>query len=1495
VAATNRCLTVLADRTTVVLNSKPAPKVFTFDYAVPENASQEEIFLSIGRPITSACLEGYNSTVLAYGQTGSGKSHTMVRHYPTLIVVHLSPCYNRSATHDCPKCCSPTYCSSTASFLSSPCLRCVRVPVCVQFGPDSIMSSGGVDAAGAAKDLQGLVPRCLDYMFMHIARETRRTNGAVQYTCRCSFFEIFNERVFDLLDAAASGDSASRDDGAPSDRSSTSSSRASRGSSSSMMLPLEDAGLAVREDTRRGVYVDGLNEVAVASAQEAGQALGKGYRNRRVAETAMNRESSRSHAVFQLLVESTERGTGKDSDVRKAKQSRYSLVDLAGSERQKSTSATGDRLKEANAINKSLSALGLVINALVDRGLGKMRHVPYRDSKLTFLLRDSLGGNSRTTLVATVSPSEEQFGESLSTLKFSQRAKMITNTAVVNEEAVGSLETLQKEVQRLKQELIRAKSLTLTKATPPAGDDAGATAALPSAASPVEADALLSESLERFMVVHEQSKRYMGQLTTAHDAAARYQEMVHAANLIIKLLRANAAAAKAPAEASGAALDSRDAATLAAVEKSLVRLPEVEKWRLACEAMKGELERLSGLSPAEPPAELGTTLATDPAALKALADMAAGRRDRDRALAGRWTEAQEAAFQLGLEERFAKVVRERDALRADLAAASQTGVASPTNSASGELNDALSMFSSQFGDSSGKPSLDLMCDDAELPPPPSLGRLSSTGRRSSVGNRRVSVGGKVVCGLSDVSSWSAAHEMNRKLREADGKAEALAKQLEAKTKEVAELGKANAVLAREKAELLAAKSSHSNADEAAPGSVDEVAFAAAVQAAVLEAMAGADAQVASLKAEVEAAVMARLGDAEAADKAEAALRTLAQVEIEACSAAKADAAAAKDDAAAAKTKAQEAMEAEEAARAESAAAKEAEEAAGARCKGLEDELETAGAQVAFLTARAETAATDAAALKAKLAAAEEATEAGAVALAEAKKAGAALQAQLLASSLDTGSALEGLKQQLAEQAAQLAAALDDARDANALRSTMTNALAQSEHTAAELRSSLAAVQASERATQEVVAELTGEVKELRERAGAAAAGKERLRVELEALRVDRDEVAAALKDAELDASDAREELEEQKGQFLEELAKQADATSELEEALEAEQQMAMDATAKHKAELAEALANFEAKAAALRAEASAAGARAEQAEAEAAVLKRETQRDVVDGERELLATQASLRREEKARRDLASALAVAQAKVEEQSRTASELALQVSSLEGERERLRERTISRDVELEKAQRESHVLCVEADMARQRHAATAEKLAELEASQAEAAAAVEAAEARAMEAAAEAATSRAMEKEAHEAAVEAGARAAGLQTALHDATARLEEYAKQVASLAGHGNAKQKIHAHLKLKEEINELQKVNTDLSQKVGRLQAGLPLSPPPPPASALAPPPLPPPPASKRAPTPPSEEEAPKENAVATEPRKVIDECMSSPQPALAARPLASRIAGNH
>jgi kinesin family member 15 len=208
-------------------------------------------------------------------------------------------------------------------------------------------------------------------LFVQIARETRRSNGEIKFTCKSSFFEIFNERVFDLLDSANTDTHSSVKDRQSSDRNS----RGSRNSSST--IPDDLGGLQVREDKSR-VYVDGLNETEVSCTADAIKVLQKGYRNRRVAETAMNRESSRSHAVFQLQVKSED----QTNPAGKRKSSLFTLVDLAGSERQSGTSASGDRLKEANSINKSLSVLGQVINALVDRGQGKPRHVPYRDSKL---------------------------------------------------------------------------------------------------------------------------------------------------------------------------------------------------------------------------------------------------------------------------------------------------------------------------------------------------------------------------------------------------------------------------------------------------------------------------------------------------------------------------------------------------------------------------------------------------------------------------------------------------------------------------------------------------------------------------------------------------------------------------------------------------------------------------------------------------------------------------------------------------------------------------------------------------------------------------------------------------------------------------------------------------------------------------------------------------------------------------------------------------------
>lgn len=164
----------------------------------------------------------------------------------------------------------------------------------------------------------------------------------------------------------------------------------------------------------------------------------------------MNKESSRSHSVLTTQIESR---TAQASGVWMVKSSQFHIIDLAGSERSKLTQAEGQRLKEAGMINKSLSALGNVINSLVEIGEGRQRHVHYRDSKLTFLLRDSLGGNSKTVIIANVTAAAASWGETLSTLKFAQRAKLIKNKAVINEESSGTIQILKAEIRRLKQEM----------------------------------------------------------------------------------------------------------------------------------------------------------------------------------------------------------------------------------------------------------------------------------------------------------------------------------------------------------------------------------------------------------------------------------------------------------------------------------------------------------------------------------------------------------------------------------------------------------------------------------------------------------------------------------------------------------------------------------------------------------------------------------------------------------------------------------------------------------------------------------------------------------------------------------------------------------------------------------------------------------------------------------------------------------------------------------
>uniref|UniRef100_A0A8C3AK38 Kinesin family member 13B n=1 Tax=Cyclopterus lumpus TaxID=8103 RepID=A0A8C3AK38_CYCLU len=268
----------------------------------------------------------------------------------------------------------------------------------------------------------GLIPRLCSSLFSRTVREAREGEC---FTVEVSYMEIYNEKVRDLLDPKGNRQA-----------------------------------LRVREHKVLGPYVDGLSRLAVACYKDIESLMSEGNKSRTVAATNMNEESSRSHAVFNIIL--THTLMDLQSETSGEKVSKLSLVDLAGSERAAKTGAAGERLKEGSNINKSLSTLGLVISALADQGAGKYKSkfVPYRDSVLTWLLKDSLGGNSRTAMVATISPSADNYDETLSTLRYADRAKSIVNHAVVNEDPNARIiRELREEVEKLKEQLLEAESM----------------------------------------------------------------------------------------------------------------------------------------------------------------------------------------------------------------------------------------------------------------------------------------------------------------------------------------------------------------------------------------------------------------------------------------------------------------------------------------------------------------------------------------------------------------------------------------------------------------------------------------------------------------------------------------------------------------------------------------------------------------------------------------------------------------------------------------------------------------------------------------------------------------------------------------------------------------------------------------------------------------------------------------------------------------------------
>ncbi|KAG2682485.1 hypothetical protein I3760_11G193900 [Carya illinoinensis] len=335
---------------------------FTFDSVIDSNANQEDVFQLVGVPLVRDALAGYNTSILSYGQTGSGKTYTM-------------------------------------------------------WGPPSAMVEDP-----SASSHRGIVPRIFQMLFSEIHREQDNSEGKqTNYQCRCSFLEIYDERIGDLLD------------------------------------PMQ-RNLEIKDDAKNGLHLETLTEEYVTSYEDVIQILIKGLSSRKVGATSSNSKSSRSHIVFTFVIESWCKGTSSKC-FNSSKTSRISLVDLAGLDRNKVDDAGRQGAREGKHLKKSLSQLGHLVNILAKGAQsGKSEDVPYRGSCLTHLLQESFGGNAKLTVICAIHPENKNSSDTLRTLRFGQRVKFIRNEPVINEITEDDVNGLSDKIRQLKEELIRAKS-----------------------------------------------------------------------------------------------------------------------------------------------------------------------------------------------------------------------------------------------------------------------------------------------------------------------------------------------------------------------------------------------------------------------------------------------------------------------------------------------------------------------------------------------------------------------------------------------------------------------------------------------------------------------------------------------------------------------------------------------------------------------------------------------------------------------------------------------------------------------------------------------------------------------------------------------------------------------------------------------------------------------------------------------------------------------------
>jgi kinesin family protein 3/17 len=373
---------------------KEQPRRFTYDQVFDSDSQQYSVFDSITRPILDSCIEGYNGELL-----------------PAFLTVPCLAMLLPSSFRTSPTPASSFLFATMLAFVARwPVIDCVPTAFAgtiFAYGQTGTGKTFTMEGKNNPPELRGIIPTIFKYIFRYIGTSSKA------YVITASFLEIYNEEIRDLL-------------------------------SKNQRQELE-----LREDPDRGPYVKGLLHREIKSVDDFSEVLATGTKNRSVRATLMNQDSSRSHSIFSIRIEVSDPGSNDCNGSLTA--GKLNLVDLAGSERQSKSRSTGDRLKEATKINLSLSALGNVISSLSD---GKAQHIPYRDSKLTRLLQDSLGGNCKTVMIANIGPAASNYDETLSTLRYASRAKAIKNKPTRNEDPKDAkLREFQEEIERLKKQI----------------------------------------------------------------------------------------------------------------------------------------------------------------------------------------------------------------------------------------------------------------------------------------------------------------------------------------------------------------------------------------------------------------------------------------------------------------------------------------------------------------------------------------------------------------------------------------------------------------------------------------------------------------------------------------------------------------------------------------------------------------------------------------------------------------------------------------------------------------------------------------------------------------------------------------------------------------------------------------------------------------------------------------------------------------------------------